>query len=363
MQPAARGLRGAVRDEETPDDEAVATLAAMFPHVPASALRRTLAIGGSADGAATLLLENDWRSFEPQHPRFTAARSVHLDFHFGPGGGAPAAFYNECIVEQHAAGSYFMAIGFADGYFGVQDHGDHRRVLFSVWDANEGETAAVADRAAVLYENAHVVVKRFGGEGTGLQCIDYGADWMAGRRLRFCVMMRRCDDGGACYGAWIWPDGEDAWTHLASFKVARPKDGTLGPKLNSFVEDFRRDGRSVYHERRARFGPAWAWSEAGGWRPAASVTFAATPNGTHGEGGAVDAGAAAAPGTAYLATGGSADPGIGEQRLNLGRPLATLAPGSDGPPPALPADPTTVFTTACPISPPKTPFARSRIRQ
>ena len=139
MQPAARGLRGAVRHEETPDDEAVATLAAMFPHVPASALRRTLAIGGgSTDHAATLLLENDWRSFEPRPPRFTAARSVHLDFHFG-GGGAAQAFYNECVVEQHAPGSFFMAVGFADGYFGVQDHGDHRRVLFSVWDANEGK--------------------------------------------------------------------------------------------------------------------------------------------------------------------------------------------------------------------------------
>ena len=113
MQPAAR-LRGAVRHEEATAEEAVATLAAMFPHVPAPVLRRTLAIGGSADGAAMLLLENDWRSFEPQPPRFTAARSVHLDFHFG--GGGAQAFYNECVVEQHAPGSYFMAIGFADGY-------------------------------------------------------------------------------------------------------------------------------------------------------------------------------------------------------------------------------------------------------
>ena len=177
-------------------------------------------------------------------------------------------------------------------------------------------------------------------------------------------MMRRCDDGGASYGAWIWADGEDAWTHLASFKVARPKaPGTLGPKLNSFVRGLPARRPGVYHERRARFRPAWAWSEAGGWRPAASVTFAAdAPHewGNHVEGGAVDAGAAAAPGTAYLATGGSAETGAGEQKLNLGRPLATLAPGSDGP--ALPADPTTVFTTACPISPPKSPFALSRTR-
>ena len=90
-----------MRHDETPADEAVATLAAMFPHVPPPVLRRTLAIGGSADRAATLLLENDWRSFEPRHPRFTAARSVHLDFHFG--GGGAQAFYNECVVE-HCAG-------------------------------------------------------------------------------------------------------------------------------------------------------------------------------------------------------------------------------------------------------------------
>ena len=57
MQPAAPGLRGAVRHEEemldrdAAADAAIATLAAMFPHVPAPVLRRTLAIGGgSADG-------------------------------------------------------------------------------------------------------------------------------------------------------------------------------------------------------------------------------------------------------------------------------------------------------------------------
>ena len=52
MQPAAPGLRGAVRHEEemldrdAAADAAIATLAAMFPHVPAPVLRRTLAIAG-----------------------------------------------------------------------------------------------------------------------------------------------------------------------------------------------------------------------------------------------------------------------------------------------------------------------------
>ena len=45
-------------------DDNVTTLATMFPHIPEPVLRRVLEIGGSADMAATLLLENDWRTFQ-----------------------------------------------------------------------------------------------------------------------------------------------------------------------------------------------------------------------------------------------------------------------------------------------------------
>src|SRR5687767_14843250 len=72
-----------------------------------------------------------------------AARSVHL---WWP---APAAdiFYNELTVEQSVPGSYFMACGFQQGYFGIQELGDGRKVvLFSVWDpANSSDSAARAD--------------------------------------------------------------------------------------------------------------------------------------------------------------------------------------------------------------------------
>ena len=159
----------------------------------------------------------------------------------------------------------------------------------------------------------------------------------------------------ACYGAWIWPEGERTWTHLASYKVLRPKDD-LFDGFHSFVEDFRRDSYSPYDLRRARFGPAWSWSKTNGWAPASSAIFTASANRTEWsgimEGGEVDAGAEQESGTAYLATGGP-EPGAGEKKLHQ-KPLTTLAPGDGGPPARLPADPNTVFTTTCPVSPPKT---------
>src|SRR3954464_444540 len=67
-----------------------------------------------------------------------AARSVHLHF---PAPEADA-FYNELTVEQSVPGSYFMACGFGDGYFGIQElSGGRKVVLFAVWDPTKGDAA------------------------------------------------------------------------------------------------------------------------------------------------------------------------------------------------------------------------------
>src|SRR5665213_1936249 len=63
-----------------------------------------------------------------------ACRSVHLGYPAPEG----AAFYNEVTVEKSAAGTYFMACGFDQGYFGIQELADGKKlVLFSVWDPGE----------------------------------------------------------------------------------------------------------------------------------------------------------------------------------------------------------------------------------
>src|SRR5437879_3055372 len=68
----------------------------------------------------------------PPPPR---ARSVHLHYP------APAAdaFYNELTVEKSVPGCYFMACGFGNGYFGIQEQSrGGKAVLFSVWDPTKG---------------------------------------------------------------------------------------------------------------------------------------------------------------------------------------------------------------------------------
>ena len=50
------------------------------------------------------------------------------------------AFYNEVTIPKDADPiySYYMACGFARGYFGIQVNSPtERRVIFSVWDAGK----------------------------------------------------------------------------------------------------------------------------------------------------------------------------------------------------------------------------------
>ena len=88
------------------------------------------------------------------------------------------AFSSKVVVQATTPGSFFMCCGFSGGYFGLQDHGGFRRILFSVWDVSsemyQGRDDPVEtrseDRVQVLYQAPHVHVQRFGGEGTGAQC-------------------------------------------------------------------------------------------------------------------------------------------------------------------------------------------------
>src|ERR1035438_3934528 len=69
-------------------------------------------------------------------PRRNAA-SVHLLYPL-PDTAKAIGFYNEVTIPKNADQlySYFMACGFARGYFGMQvNSASERRIIFSVWDA------------------------------------------------------------------------------------------------------------------------------------------------------------------------------------------------------------------------------------
>lgn len=223
-----------------------------------------------------------------------ACRSVHLQY---PAPEA-VAFYNELTVEQSAEGTYFMACGFHRGYFGIQQRrGDDKVVLFSVWDAgnqNDPNATPEARRVQVLDQGADVLVKRFGGEGTGGQSF-YNYDWKTGETCRFLVTARP-EDKRTVYTGYFYVAADKRWQMLAAFST--PTQGQPLRGYYSFVEDFRRNRVSAEQVRKGLFGNGWIRSQTGEWSPLASAKFTADGNR------AVNINAGVQDGRFYLATGG-----------------------------------------------------------
>jgi hypothetical protein len=185
-------------------------------------------------------------------------------------------FYLEMVVEQTTPGSYFMAAGWSGGYFGVQELGDGKRVaIFSVWDPTEGDDASKVrpeDRVELLHEAKGVRIRRFGGEGTGGQCM-LPFEWKLDQTNRFLVSAEVQGDKTAYAGYLFFPDQEE-WRHLVTFRTRSGGKALRG--IYSFVEDFRRDGKSVSKVRRARFSNGWIRTFQGDWQPLTRARFTAS---------------------------------------------------------------------------------------
>ena len=202
----------------------------------------------------------------------TAARSVHLGYPAPDG----SLFYTEMVIDQSVPGSYFMAAGWNTGYFGLQQLGkaDEKVVIFSVWDPTTGDDPGAVkteDRVEVLHEGTGVRIRRFGGEGTGGQCMA-AWPWVLGETNRF-LLQGEVQGAKTAYTAWVSRAGSD-WKKLATF---RTRTGGLPLRgYYSFVEDFRRDGSSVGETRKARFGNGWVKTIAGDWVPLNRARFTAS---------------------------------------------------------------------------------------
>jgi hypothetical protein len=205
-------------------------------------------------------------------PQPRAARSVHLGY------AAPEArvFYNELTVERSVPGSYFMACGFRHGYFGIQELGNGKKVvIFSVWDPTKGDdpnAVAKERRVEVLYKADDVTARRFGGEGTGGQSF-FNYHWRIGETCRFLVKAT-VHEGETAYAAYFFLPESKAWKHLITFRTFAGGDGLQG--LYSFIEDFRRDGKSAKQVRRAIFGNGWVSDPEGKWAPLTRAHFTAS---------------------------------------------------------------------------------------
>jgi hypothetical protein len=204
---------------------------------------------------------------DPAAPK--AARSVHLGY---PAPDA-ALFYNEATVDESVPGSYFCASGFAHGYFGIQELGNGKKVvIFSIWEPGKQDdpNSVPADRRVELLAKGEGVRSgRFGGEGTGGQSF-YDYPWKTGETCRFLV--RAAPEGQkTTFSAYFYVNPEKRWQHMATFRTLT--SGSYLKGYYSFVEDFRRDGKSFQQRRSARYGNGWVQTAAGDWLPLTKARF------------------------------------------------------------------------------------------
>lgn len=177
-------------------------------------------------------------------------RSVHLSYQHP----AATAAYIEVIPERSAVGTYFCALGFRMGYFGIQELVDGSHIaLFSVWDAQDQEKLSAGssanERVSLIEKGEAVTVRRFGGEGTGEQSL-LSVDWKMGEAVAF-LLQARATTQHTRFTAHLYQPAQQRWLLMATFETVAKNLEIQG--LYSFIEDFQRDGVSAQRARRARF--------------------------------------------------------------------------------------------------------------
>ena len=217
-------------------------------------------------------------------PRRNAA-SVHLRYPLHDSLKV-VSFYNELTIPagSDALHSYFMACGFARGYFGMQVNSPaERRIIFSVWDAGN----EAVDRNKVTEENKVKLMAKgegvfadgFGNEGTGGHS-HWIYNWKPGMTYKFLVTAAT-DSASATtsYAGYFFIPETQRWKLIACFKA--PKDGKPLRSLYSFSENFW--GNNGQLMRKSFFGNQWIRRENGEWKELTSSTFSYDATGKAGD--------------------------------------------------------------------------------
>jgi hypothetical protein len=209
--------------------------------------------------------------------------SVHLSYEM-PRDKDITYSYSELTVPvgEDPPGSYFMANGFGEGYFGIQvKSATERWILFSVWSpfkTDDPISIPEEDRIQTLAKGDGVRVGAFGGEGSGGQSYRV-YPWKAGVTYRFLNSVKPDGKGNSVYSAWFGEVGKDGWQLMARFQ--RPKTNKHLTGFHSFLENFYdRDG---FRERRSVHSNQWVCDTSGQWHELnrANFTCDATGGGGH----------------------------------------------------------------------------------
>ncbi len=183
-------------------------------------------------------------------------------------------FYNEVTVPLHndVIGSYYMANGFGEGYFGMQCNSENeRRVLFSVWSPFETQDPTLIPdsmKIVMLKRGEDVYTGEFGNEGSGGQSyLRY--PWKIANSYRFLTRIIPDGKGNTVYTSWFYAPEEGQWRLIASF--LRPKTNTYYTRAHSFLENFNPE--QGYLTRMVFFGNQWFRTKSGEWIPGTESSF------------------------------------------------------------------------------------------
>jgi hypothetical protein len=202
------------------------------------------------------------------HLRYSVPRNTPLQF-----------AYSEITIPdgEDVIGSYFMANGFGEGYFGMQVNSPtERRVLFSVWSPFQTDNPRdiPKDQQVLgLAKGPGVRLGEFGNEGSGGQSF-LVYPWKAGTTYRFLTEVKPDGNGSTRYTCWFGPkDGE--LQLVASF--LRPKTDTTLTGFHSFLENFAPETGN--QPRQGFYGNVWVRDTSGKWYECTEATFSVDPTG------------------------------------------------------------------------------------
>lgn len=181
---------------------------------------------------------------------------------------------------QDPIGTFYMANGFAQGYFGMQVNGPaERRILFSIWSpfkTDNPRDIPPEDRIVALARGRGVHIGEFGNEGSGGQSyLVY--PWKAGATYRFLTRVVPDGEGNTVYTSWFGDKSTSEWILIASFR--RPKTDTHLRGFHSFLESF--DPSRGHISRRAFYGNVWVCDIDGHWHECTKARFTVDATGSN----------------------------------------------------------------------------------
>jgi hypothetical protein len=232
-------------------------------------------IGGPAVSSIT---------FVPTENQYFGRRgpSVHMSYE-EPEGKNIQWFYNEVTVPEgeDILGSFFMANGHAQGYFGMQVNSEsERRILFSIWSAfsTDDPNQIPEDYKVInLGNGSGVTVQDFGNEGSGKQSFK-AFDWKAGTTYKFLLKGEPSTDNSTDYTAYFYAPEIGEWQLIASLR--RPQTSTFLKRPHSFLENFVPS--TGFIAREVQFGNQWVYTTEGDWIELDKATFTADATASQG---------------------------------------------------------------------------------